>query len=60
LVKQNNAIAKLNSRKTNAGCNLLNAFTNEVHSLISGGILTAAQGNPLVVQAQTIEATVPC
>ncbi len=60
LAKLNNAIAKLNSGQTKAGCNLLSAFISEVQSDITNGVLTPAQGNPLITQAQLIESAVPC
>ena len=60
LVKLNQAIANLNAGKKTPACNQLQAFINEVQSLISNGVLTAAQGDPLISQAQAIRSAVPC
>lgn len=46
--------------KTNAACNLLSAFVNQVNSFVAEGLLTAAQGNQLLSLEQTISKLIPC
>lgn len=53
-VKLNNAIAKLNSGKTKQATSELNAFINEVNSDISTGVLSPAQGQLLISEANVI------
>jgi hypothetical protein len=60
IVKLSHVIESLNSGTTGAGCNQLSSFINEVQSYRSGGLITAAQGDPLVLEAQAIEAVIPC
>ena len=55
-----NAIAKLNGGMTTAGCNQLQAFINQVNSFIRNGILTVAQGQPLIDAATAIRNAAGC
>jgi hypothetical protein len=48
------AIAKLNEGKTGAACNQLRAFINQVNDFITIGILTLAEGQPLIDAATNI------
>lgn len=50
----------LNQGKTHAACNQLNAFINEVTSLIGNGVLTSAEGQPLIDAAVNIERLLGC
>lgn len=55
-----NAIAKLNGGMTTAGCNQLQAFINQVNSFIRNGILTAAEGQPLIDAATAVRDAAGC
>ncbi|MDA4114378.1 MAG: hypothetical protein OK474_10055 [Thaumarchaeota archaeon] len=62
-VKLNHAVSDLNSDKENVACNVLNAFVNEVNSLVATGVLTTAQANQLLsppLGVEGIMAAIPC
>jgi len=52
--KLRNAIAKLDEGKTNTAAAMLNAFVNQVSSLISDGVLTPSEGQPLIDAARAV------
>ena len=54
ITKLNGAINKLNQRNTNAAINILQAFINQVSAFINAGILSSAEGQPLIDTAQAI------
>ncbi|UCD51956.1 MAG: cadherin-like domain-containing protein [Phycisphaerales bacterium] len=58
--KLNQAIAKIQAAKTKVACNLLKAFINEVNSLISDGVLSSSDGQPLIDKANNIRAELGC
>ncbi len=60
LSKLDQAITKIKAGAKTVGCNLLTAFINEVQSLISTGVLTPAQGQPLIDKALTIKGELGC
>jgi hypothetical protein len=54
--KLDNIIKKFENGKDKPACNQLNAFTQHVDSLIADGILTSAEGQPLIDQANLVKA----
>ena len=46
--KLQNAINKLNQGNINSGVNKLESFINQVNAFINSGVLTAAEGEPLI------------
>jgi hypothetical protein len=54
------AIAALNQGNTTAACNELQAFINQVNALISAGVLTPAQGQPLIGAANDLRNKIGC
>jgi len=54
ITKLNGAINKLNQGNTNAAINILQAFINQVSAFINTGILSSAEGQPLIDAAQAI------
>jgi len=58
--KLQNIIDKLNNGKTNAACNQLGAFINQVTDFIDDVILTDAEGQPLIGAAQAIKDAADC
>jgi len=60
LSKLQAALDAINEGKTNVACNKLSDFANQVQTYISGGILTAAQGQPLINSANKVRNTIGC
>ncbi|MFB5620300.1 MAG: MopE-related protein [Nitrosopumilus sp.] len=58
--KLENIIAKIDKGKTNAACNQLGAFENQVNSLVSEAVLTPAQGQALLDAESTIKSVFGC
>ena len=54
--KLDNIIEKFEDGKNKPACNQLNAFTQHLDSLIDDGVLTSAQGQPLIDQANLVKA----
>lgn len=54
------AINSLNNGNTTAACNQLQAFINQVNALISRGVLSLAEGQPLVNVADDIANELGC
>ena len=52
--KLESAIKKLDKEQKKVALNMLNAFINHVNSLIDEGVLTSADGNPLISAIQDI------
>jgi Concanavalin A-like lectin/glucanases superfamily len=50
----------LNKGQTKTACNQLQSFINAVSSLVSNGVLTPAQGQPLIDAATDIRTTIGC
>ncbi|HEY3128954.1 MAG TPA: hypothetical protein VGL91_05810, partial [Acidobacteriota bacterium] len=50
----------LNQGKTKTACNQLQAFINEVNSLVSEGVLPSGQAQPLIDAATNIRNTLGC
>ena len=53
-------VQSLNRAKINTACNHLQAFINEVDARINSGVLTAAQGEPLIRGATGIRSLLGC
>ena len=49
-----NALAKYQHGQINAAINQLNAFIHQVQAFIAGGVLMAAEGNPLLADVNNI------
>jgi hypothetical protein len=60
MFKLDQAIEKLEDGKTQAACNLLLSFINDVQGLINGGVLTASEGQALIDMANDIKADLNC
>jgi hypothetical protein len=60
IAKLSAALASLNNGHTKPGCNQIQAFINQVNSLVTGGTLTAAQGQALIQAANAIMMQIPC
>ncbi len=54
------ALRSLDRGQTNAACNQLRAFINQVTDLIAEGVLGAAEGQPLIDTATAIRAALGC
>ena len=52
--KLKSAIRKLDQEQEKVAVNILNAFINQVNSLINAGVLSAADGDPLISAVQNI------
>src|SRR5207244_2951145 len=59
ITKLDHVIESLNRGKKSAACGQLGAFINEVTSLINNGVLTPAQGQPLI-NAATLFSNTGC
>lgn len=53
-LKLNEAIEELSNGAVNAAINKLNAFINEVNAMVSGGVLTQEEAQPLLDAANAI------
>jgi hypothetical protein len=60
IAKLNQVIRFLDRGNTVPACNQLDAFINEVTSLVNEGILTSAQGQALISAANGIKTSVGC
>lgn len=60
LAKLNAALSAINGGQQNIACNKLSEFVNNVGNLISGGSLTAAQGNAWISSANHVRNTIGC
>ena len=58
--KLTHVVQSLNLGEINTACNQLRAFINEVDALISSGVLTSAQGEPLIGAATGIRTALGC
>jgi len=58
--KLENILAKLNKGQTNAACNQLGAFENQVLDLVANGILTTTEGQALIDASSDIENALGC
>ncbi|MFC1794153.1 cadherin-like domain-containing protein [Planctomycetota bacterium] len=58
--KLDKIVEKLEKGRVNVVCNLLQAFINEVNSLISEGVLLPGEGQPLIEKAKNIMAELGC
>jgi len=58
--KLQNIIDKLNNGQTNAACNQLGAFINQVTDFIDDGTLTSTEGQSLIDAAQAIKDAADC
>jgi hypothetical protein len=56
-VKLGQILSKLERGKINVALNVLNAFTNQVDALISGGVLTPEEGQPVLNAADDLKTT---
>jgi hypothetical protein len=52
--KLENALMSLEDGNTNAACNQLGAFVNQVEALVNSGKLTEVQGQPLIDGANAL------
>jgi len=60
LAKLTATLDAINQGKTNVACNKLSDFVNNVHTLISHGDLSAAQGNAWINSANHVRNTIGC
>jgi uncharacterized repeat protein (TIGR01451 family) len=60
LSKLQAALDAINDGKTNVACNKLADFIAQVQSYISNGVLTSAQGQPLINSAAKVRNTIGC
>lgn len=60
LPKLDAVLSALNRGNTNAACGQLNAFVNEVRSLITDGIITGAQGQAWISSASRVGNAIGC
>ena len=60
LNKLSAAIASLGRGRTNAGCNQLGAFVNQVHGLVRAGQLTIGTGQELIDAVEPIRTQIDC
>jgi hypothetical protein len=54
------ALASLNNAHSKPACNQIQAFINQVNSLVASNTLTAAQGQALIQAANAIMLQIPC
>ena len=52
--------AKIDAGQTDAACNQLTGFINQVNGFMSNGTLTPAQGQPLIDTAITLKSKLGC
>jgi hypothetical protein len=60
IAKLSAALASLNKGNTKPACNQIQAFINQVNSLVTLGTLTAAQGQALIDAANAAALLIPC
>jgi hypothetical protein len=51
---------KIDTGQTNAACNQLSSFINQVQGFINNGSLTASQGQALIDAANAIKSSLGC
>jgi hypothetical protein len=60
IAKLSAALQSLNQGNSKPACNQIQAFINQVNSLVAGGTLTAAQGQALIDAANAIALQIGC